>query len=337
MLLLIWQWMIISYIPNERKLIMSQKKYITLTIEGRSIKCLIEGEGGINCLFIGPGKLYFPTIPKDTKTQLFTFHDVDRYFAYLDGADKISEAEINSLTIDTYIEYYESCRKALQLETVALMAPSAIGLIAYEYAIRYPQVVSHVILLGTPSTTKDLIKQQDIFFEGNFSPYLYPRLATPWSINKWTNFKLSHEINNPDNKDELNPDESLISELVADQEKYSINPETELVLRERWHGFNTTMRKHFFESMISNYKISKEITCPTLFISGMYDGVVPFYDIGDKISSGEIKGNITQVILEDAAHLPQFESQHFTSTIRDWLISTDLDISSNPSSSSSKP
>lgn len=298
---------------------MPQKKYITLSTDHHSIKCLIEGEGSIPCLFIGPGSLYLPTIPDNTKTELFTFYDVDRYFAYPIGEDKVNVVEIESLTLDSYIEYYETCRNALNLSKIAVMGPSAIGLVAYEYAKRFPDVISHVILLGTPSTTKGLVERQNIFFEGNYNPGLYPKLATSWSTRKWLNFKQAQEQFIEEKKSDLTADESLIKELVADQEKYSIDSETESVLRSRWQRFNTTMRKQFFGNMISAYEMEGEVIVPTLAISGMYDGIAPFYDIGDKIAEGVIRGNITQIILDDAAHSPQLESKQFTQCIREWL------------------
>lgn len=298
---------------------MPQKKIFSLPYKNFSVNCLVEGEGPINCLFIGPGSLYFPTIPDDAKTELFTLYDTDKYFAYpLKKEAQVSDTEIENLTLDNYINYYESCRKALGLKHIAIMGPSAIGLVAHEYARRFPEVISFVILLGTPSTTKNLVERQDIFFEGNYTSAKY-NIATSWSNNKWSNFKLAQKQFEQEKEDKLTPDESLIKELVADQEKYSINPEPESVLRTRWQRFNTTMRKHFFENMISAYEMEGEVIVPTLAISGLYDGIAPFYDIGDKITNRTITGKITQVILEDAAHSPQFESKQFTQCIRKWI------------------
>jgi pimeloyl-ACP methyl ester carboxylesterase len=297
------------------------QKIQTIYIQGKPVKCIQEGEGPIHCLFIGPGSLYLPTIPDDAKKQLFTFYDVDRYFAYpLVEGNRVTLAEIESLTLNDFIAYYEAVYAALALDKIAVFGPSALGLVAHEYAQRHPDTISHVFMLGTPFSTKDLLQKQAFFMQGNYSPLHYPQFTTEWSANKWNRFQQAQEKYNKLVADELTPDENLIQELVADQEKYSIQPESEDVLRDRWQRFNTTMRNHFFRTMITDYEMKGEVRVPTLAILGLFDGVAPYYGLVDKIQQEKsIYGKIDYVILEDAAHSPQLESSHFSRTIAQWL------------------
>lgn len=289
-------------------------------IHGKQVKCIKEGQGPIHCLIIGPGALYLPTIPEDAKKELFTFYDADRYFAYPSSGEVVSKDEIEGLTINDYIQYYESARKALKLDKIALFGPSAIGLVAHEYARQYPEVITHVILLGSPSTTKNLPERQRLFMEGNYNPQIFPMNRTEFSAEKWKRYQVAQQKFIEQKAQGLTADESLIKELVADQEKYSILPESEETLRNRWQRFNTTMRAHFFGTMIKNYEMQGEVTVPTFAILGLFDGIAPCYDLTDKIEHHSIYGKIDYVVLADAAHSPQLESSQFTAAIKKWLI-----------------
>jgi len=298
----------------------------TLLIDGKPVKCFIDGDGPIPCLFIGPGAIYFPTIASEAKRELFTFYSADRYFTKPSNeAEELNPEDITSLDLNSYISYYEKVRKALKLGQVALMGPSALGLVAHEYAQQHTSKITHVFMIGTPSTTRDLVQVQNTFFEGNYNPNYYPSLATTWSKKKWINFHNDRQTFQQINLN-LTDEECYIKELVADQEKYSINPESEIMLKNRWDSFNLTMRKHFFEKMIAGYIMQGKVKVPTLVVSGLYDGIAPFYDIADKIGKKIIYGKISQVILEDAAHSPHFESIQFTECIMKWLSQTSCSL-----------
>ncbi len=73
------------------------------------------------------------------------------------------ETQAGDVTIQTEIEDLEGLRQYFQLDSVALLGHSWGGLLAMEYAIRYPARVSHLILMNTaPASQEDyrLLRQE---------------------------------------------------------------------------------------------------------------------------------------------------------------------------------
>jgi proline iminopeptidase len=71
------------------------------------------------------------------------------------SADDVQPEDV---TIQSEIEDLEHLREYFQLESVALLGHSWGGLLAMEYALRYPQRVSHLILMNTaPASHDDLV------------------------------------------------------------------------------------------------------------------------------------------------------------------------------------
>lgn len=60
-----------------------------------------------------------------------------------------SMGDVRDISINTEIEDLEGLRKHLQLDSVAVLGHSWGGYLAMEYAIRYPNRVSHMILMDT--------------------------------------------------------------------------------------------------------------------------------------------------------------------------------------------
>jgi pimeloyl-ACP methyl ester carboxylesterase len=324
-----------------------------IEVDGKTVPVTKFGKGELNCLFIGPGTIYLPLFPKALFDEI-TFWDADRYCTYPAQGPKVKREEIEQLTIESYIDFYEKIRQALGLGKVAVMGPSALGLVAHAYAKRYPASVSHVFLLNCPSTTKNLVELEKEYIFGNyafgkvvpfnsfgyddvfakFSPRelktLYPHLQTQDSSSKWDNHlqRLSEYRHYEDDnrlkkaRGELLDDSNrvLAKELFKEQLLYSVNPETEEVLFLRWQSFNTTTRAHFFGKLLVGASIYGKIDIPTLVVAGIKDGVAPSYDIPDKMKKAEIHGQIDVVILPECAHSPQFEvPEYFTRVILNWV------------------
>lgn len=301
------------------------KKSNTITVQGKTVPLTKSGNGPNPCLFIGPGELYFSSLQGLSK--VFTFYSLDRYFSYPKDGSRVSKEEIESLTLEKFLAYHEEARKALGLENLTVMGPSALGLVAHAYAEKYPKHVSQVIMLGTPSTTKDLLNRQTFFMQANYGPARIDTdgksrstidLTTEWSKQIWARYQEAQQ-NFKERKEKLSGDESLIEELYADQLKYGIEEQSLKDLWESWGFFNTTMRAHFFgsEKMIVGFEMGKNIQIPTLVVSGFRDGVAPYYDLVDKIKEKEIKGPIFYVLL-DAGHSPQ-KTRYIDKIVKTWL------------------
>ncbi len=288
----------------------------TIVVQGKKVAYFCDGAGENSCLFIGAGSIYFPQLDPHFK-RLYTFHSADPHFTLSPLSDPISEKEIASLEIQNFVNYYEELRKVLGLQKVAVFGPSTLGsFIAHAYGQAYPENVSHIILLGTVSSTHQLRDKQHNFMLANYGN---PRLATSQSWQKWERYSNAQEqYNRTANSRTL--EEDFIEEVSADIEKYVENntvstEELKTSLRSSWGDFNPRIRSHFFKKASQHYAITGESKVPTLAILGIYDGISPCYDLLDRIISGEIK-NIDYIIEEEAHFL---FSKTVASHIASWV------------------
>jgi len=118
----------------------------TVEVEGARLGYRIEGEGQ-PCLVVGSAT-YYPRVfgPELREHLQLVFVDV-RHFAASDpsfGPDRIS--------IETYPDDIERVRKELGLGDVVVIGHSIHGVIALEYARRYPEHVLGVVAIGAPAS-----------------------------------------------------------------------------------------------------------------------------------------------------------------------------------------
>lgn len=92
--------------------------------------------------------------------------------AYVDlrGSGR-STGEPTDLTFDVFAEDMEAIRIDLGVDRVAVLGHSILGLLAIEYARRFPARVSHIIAVGTPpiGDMSRVSAAADLFFEKNAS------------------------------------------------------------------------------------------------------------------------------------------------------------------------
>ena len=59
-----------------------------------------------------------------------------------------SSLEISKITLDTYLDDIDKVRRTVGLETTAVFGHSIHSYIALEYARKYPENTSHVVMTG---------------------------------------------------------------------------------------------------------------------------------------------------------------------------------------------
>ena len=104
-------------------------------IEGEGIPCIVANDPDYNRKLLSQQlrehiKFIF------TETRVFHIHD--------------HPVNYENITVDTLIDDIEKLRNHLDLNQIALLGPSIGGLFALEYTKKYPENVSHLILLNTP-------------------------------------------------------------------------------------------------------------------------------------------------------------------------------------------
>jgi proline iminopeptidase len=111
--------------------------------DGTKLRYVIDGSG-IPCLVVN-GTHYQRVFAKDLRRHLkLVFVD------FRHSSEAESPANLDDITLDTLLDDIDQVRKALGFDRVAVMGHSLPSAIALEYARKYPNHTSHLILIGSP-------------------------------------------------------------------------------------------------------------------------------------------------------------------------------------------
>jgi len=126
----------------------------------------VEGQG-IPLLVIGSSLYYARTFSQDLRRSV-CLHFVDhRCFAR-----PLASVTTADFAFDTIIADIELARQGLGLERFAILGHSGHGYMALEYARRFPDRVSHVVMAGTgPSQSPDMAELAERRWELEASPH----------------------------------------------------------------------------------------------------------------------------------------------------------------------
>ncbi len=132
---------------------------LNVTIRGNDY--LVQRAGsGIPCLLICLGTPSFRTLSKQF-TEGFEVYSTDTY--WLANAPSINPDE---LTMESIIDDIKSLGDKLNIKDYILFAHSAYGIIALEFAKKYPKVARGIIMIGTPvNSNPDILAKNQLIFE----------------------------------------------------------------------------------------------------------------------------------------------------------------------------
>ncbi len=281
---------------------------------GRAVTAITCGHGDVDCLFIGPASIYFPTFPLSLGSIL-KFYGVDDY--WIKGLS-MSVDDINKLTIDKMVADIECYRNALGLGKVIVCGPSALGLVAQAYGCKYPQNTEGVLTIGTPFEMRNLFQEGNQFLKDN---YTNDFVSTASSLQLYADHAAACVVYDERDRDMAweSTTEQYISELKRDEIKYYRCSETAAQMYRPWASFNIDTRNVFFREILNyNTEYLKHLPVPMLALLGLHDGVVPCYLIADNQCLAP--KNFCYYIFENSAHMPQMEdAERFYSVIASWL------------------
>lgn len=143
--------------PDKFGFIKAEESF-NVTIRGNEY--LVQRAGkGIPCLLICLGSPSFRTLSEEF-TKNFDVYSTDTY--WLANAPSIDP---NELSMETIIDDIKELADKLNLKDYILFAHSAYGIIALEFAKKYPHAARGIIMIGTPvnSNPNVLVKNQLIF------------------------------------------------------------------------------------------------------------------------------------------------------------------------------
>jgi len=279
----------------------------TVNIDGFELSYSIEGTG-IPVVVLN-GRLYHPPVfSKELRKHIkFIFADV-RCFIPLDTPD-----DMNTITIDTYVDDIEQTRIALGFDKIAVLGHSAFGFLSLEYARKYPQHTSHAILIATPPyfTTSKYNSAAAEFWESDASQ---ERKA----ILKRNQEKLTEETLNS-----VSPDQAFIMGYLANAPKFWYDPSYDASwIVEAFDEFNVDLVNHFYGVILNDYDITgsfHQITKPVFLALGRYDYWAPFYLWDDEKNK---LPNLSYNLFEKSGHWPFLEEQElFDTKLIDWIKS----------------
>jgi pimeloyl-ACP methyl ester carboxylesterase len=326
------------------------RKKIKVEIENtpnqvKEITAILEGENKDHCLFIGPWEIYRNTFSTGIKDAL-TFIGLDYYFCR-DGASK---NESIALTRSRLLWFYRQSLRQLSEKQqinkkIYLLAPSALGFVAIEYARFFKDQVKGIILIGMPDDLEGIDKKQTKFFE-NYSPDFFKKILKRFPHDKWERNKLNVKEFGQMVKDKSLSDlKRYDAELHHDEEKYycNMNENGEFdnslaqKMYEPWKKVNIDFRNYFFKSFMSDFnaKNIRQVDVPVFTAIGLYDGIAPPYLIPDMVQKGQLPKNFTYHIFDQSAHMPHYEQPNeFLAQLNQWKqnIANNTDDEVNQSS-----
>lgn len=277
----------------------------TVSVPGAELAYVVEGEG-VPTLVVGSSVYYPRTFSQELRQNLkLVFVDL-RHFAPSDGSLPDEE-----FTLDRYAADIDAVREHLGFETVIVMGHSMHGMFALEYARRYPERVSNVVMIGSPpaglmatgeasaaffeadaSDERKQVLQQNI---AAFGAEEYAKLAAFSSGDDVIN---QYVVNGP---------------LYWYDATYDAAP--------LWQDMYVNMESFFLVmGQIGLYDLAQgpgEIRVPVFSALGRYDYVVP-YTMWD--GAEEKLADLTIHLFENSGHTPQLEEpEEFDRVLLEWL------------------
>ena len=273
----------------------------TVEVEGAQLGYRIEGHGP-TCLVVGSSVYYPRVFSQDLREHLqLVFVDL-RPFAPADPSfsrDRIS--------IETYADDIERIRQTLELGDVVLIGHSIHGLLALEYARRYPAHVRGVVVIGTPPYRSDEVPSlSERFWEADASEERKEIVARRQA-------ELTPEI-----RASLSPGELWTRNYLASAPKLWFDPTYDGSWM--WEGVVLDGPAHQrMRELLNPYDLAQgpEIAVPVLVVHGRYD-----YWESHTLWEGRLDKlpRDTFVLFERSGHTPPLEEpERFNRTLLEWV------------------
>lgn len=269
-------------------------------VDGFKLNYLTEGEGP-DTLVIG-SSVYYPRSFSQNLRKFLRLHFVD-YRGFAEGPK-------TELTFETLLNDLDQVRQRLGVKKCIVIGHSAHGLLALEYAKKYKEHVSHVVIIGMPP---------------HMRPEHIAMAQRNWEESIWPERKAAFERNM-----QLMPDEKL-NQLPRDQWFLQMNFRN---VPKSWYdyNFNSTplwegvkANTHVLDQMYLQFAheidVSKGLETfdrPVLLVYGRFEFLVAPVHSWDLLRP-KFK-NLTIRIFEKSAHSPQYEEPDlFDAELLKWL------------------
>ncbi len=272
-----------------------------IEIDGFNLKYRTEGTGP-DTLVIG-SSIYYPRSFSQNLRKVLRLHFID-YRGFAEGP-KVK------LTFGALLDDIEHMRQKLGLKKCIVIGHSAHGLLALEYAKRYKEHVSHVVIIGMPPH----MRQDHISMA-----------QQNWDESVWPERKAAFERNM-----QLMPDEKL-NQLPRDQWFLQMNFRN---IPKSWYDYNFDATSLWqgvkpnmpvIDQMYMQFALEIDVSqglesldLPVLLVYGRFEFLVAPVHSWDPLRT-KFK-NLTVRIFEKSAHSPQYEEPDlFDCELLKWLM-----------------
>jgi proline iminopeptidase len=279
-----------------------------VAVEGAKLSYSIEGSGQ-PCIVIGVAKLYPRVFSEQLREHFrFIFSDVRLDVSYEPSF------QISSITMDTFSEDIETVRRKLGIDKVCVIGHSIHGVLALEYARKYPGHTSHVIVIGSPPYINDRSREIEAqFWKDDASEERKTILKRETDLMK-------------QNESGLSLYETFLNESIANNAKYWFDPTYDSVWL--WQGVEFSdesfdVYNHLLEVVVEGYSVTEghEISTPVFLALGRYDYVIPYTlwnDVRENIP------NLDYHLFERSGHYPMLEEETlFDEKLIEWIKRTE--------------
>lgn len=279
----------------------------TVKVAGAQLNYIVEGKG--RSIMVVGSSIYYPRTFSDHLKKQFQFIHLDlRHFARQEP-----DFDVTTLTLDTYSDDIEKARQAIGLDKVIVMGHSIHGLIALEYARRYPQHCSHLVVIASPAVgIGEMAEVSQQYWETDASETRKAILAEKWD-----------QAGGQESVAQLPPADAVVKTYVTNGPMYWYDAHYDASWL--WEGVITDMNiyNQLFGPMFGEYDLAQgpqPVNVPTLVILGRYDYIVP-YTLWDATEQAKIP-DLTLEVFDHSGHTPQIEEPDaFDATLVQWIDS----------------
>ncbi|HAB99415.1 MAG TPA: alpha/beta hydrolase [Parachlamydiales bacterium] len=276
----------------------------SINIDGFELRYQIEGEGQ-DALVIG-SSIYYPRSFSQNLRKSLRLHFVDyRGFA------KPPEEGISKIpTFDELIDDIEKVRQHLSLKKCIIMGHSAHSLLILEYAKKYPQPISHVVMIGI---SPNLGPEYAAMAERNWEESVWPerKAALAENVRKFPDEELA----------QLPLAEKFVNWNVrrAPQSWFDFHFDSSSL----WKGIlpNMPILDFFYGVALRDLDVAKGLETfhlPVFLALGRFDYLIAPASSWDPLRPKFER--LTVRIFERSAHSPHYEEPaHFDAELLAWL------------------
>ena len=276
----------------------------TVELDGAVLRYVVEGEGE-PCLVIGSAT-YYPRTFSERFRRHFKCAFLDTR-AFEPGAQHGASGRYD---LEASLEDVDRMRQALGWDRVAVVGHSMHGMMALDYARRYPEHVTRVVAIGAPPVVGE---------------QLTAAIESLWAEQASEERKSAHAENwqrtTAEAISQLEPSDQVIATYVTNGAMYWADPHYDATWL--WDGveINVPLLNEFFP-LLEAFDLeaaAREVTAPVFIALGRHDYVVPFTAWTDR---WEGFASPTFELFDHSGHTPQLEEpEEFDRRLEEWLSS----------------